>query len=617
MFFITTALLNSGNAVSQDIQPPVFTLDFENGTLSGWESDGGAFINQPTLGDNPTAGQRQSANPQGRYWIGTYENYQGRPGQNRGAIQGNEPTGVLTSETFTIPEGTLSFLIGGSNSFDTRVELNVLDQIEGRIRVEYTSGQGSETMERVVWDLSQFAGSTGQLRIIDESTTGHINVDDFNFSYYQEEVDLFLRADKTEVLVNETFQLAGGVNIESLDLTIYYGDDNAGNFDGQTVEYSYSQLGSYTVQLVAYRGNQVVGDESITINVRTAGLQLNASSLLIKVDEPVSFSAELDPPSPGHMYEFNLGDNTNSGPVASPEMEHRYSNPGQYLVYVVTRGPNGEPSSRSNSLLVTVVETSLTADKSILPEGDTVRFTGYVNPPLDNATYSFTIEDTMFSRSQPDFEYAFRQAGEYEVNFTAMINNRTVSSNPYTVTVHPDFSVGLNAEPSESSPEEPVEFTALGIPPGVDVEYNFHFGDGEESGWTTKVETVHSYTKRGSYNAFVEARLSPNQVFRSSVIAIDIGGFPIWILIVAGLVVFGAGGYLLATRSISAKSGNGTPSPDKVTTTVVPYTDPGTQELTSNSRLQIASEIRIKPVKDIGEQMIETTDNLIIRKRIS
>ena len=165
-------------------QPINFTLDFETGNLRGWEKTGTAFDHQPTLGDNPTARNRgQPSNHQGRYWIGTYEKYQGRSDQKQGGIQGDRPQGTLTSAPFTIPIGKLSFLIGGGSSFETRVELLVQDPIEGSIRVYQESGRNTEIMHRVEWNLTPYAGKTGRIRIVDASSEGwgHINVDDFRF----------------------------------------------------------------------------------------------------------------------------------------------------------------------------------------------------------------------------------------------------------------------------------------------------------------------------------------------------------------------------------------------------------------------------------------------------
>ena len=141
------------------------------------------FDCQPTLGDNPTARRRgQPSKHQGKYWIGGYEKYQGKPGQKPGTVQGDGPQGTLTSPPFTIPSGTLNFLIGGGGSFRTRVELIVSGK-----RVLHASGRNTETMRRVEWDLSPYAGKTGRIRIVDKSSGGwgHINVDDFRFKTAQ------------------------------------------------------------------------------------------------------------------------------------------------------------------------------------------------------------------------------------------------------------------------------------------------------------------------------------------------------------------------------------------------------------------------------------------------
>ena len=125
------------------------TWDFETGDLRGWTPAGTAFTFQPTRGESPRS--RQSAsNHQGEYWISTYERYQGRRGATVGTIQGDRPQGTLESQTFEIPPGPLSFLIGGGSEFATRVELVVISEIEGESRVLYATGNDSDAMQRQV-----------------------------------------------------------------------------------------------------------------------------------------------------------------------------------------------------------------------------------------------------------------------------------------------------------------------------------------------------------------------------------------------------------------------------------------------------------------------------------
>lgn len=152
-----------------------FTTDFEDGTLRGWKRTGTAVLHQPTKGDNPTARLRaQPSLHEGTYWIGTYERYQGKSGELPGAVQGDGPTGTLTSPPFNLGS-EVSFLIGGGSGANTRVELLV----DGFV-VLTAHGRNTETMHRVLWNVGDYAGRTGQIRIVDHDSGGwgHINVDD-------------------------------------------------------------------------------------------------------------------------------------------------------------------------------------------------------------------------------------------------------------------------------------------------------------------------------------------------------------------------------------------------------------------------------------------------------
>ncbi len=178
------------------------TLDFETGDLRGWTASGNAFATQPTLGDNSRARGAQPAGQQGDFWVGTFENHP-RGSREPGGVQGDRPQGTLVSTPFNVPRGTLSFLIGGGSAFETRVELRVLDPIEGAIRVAFASGNDTETMRRETWELQRWVGQQAQIRIIDESSGpwGHINVDDFRFSALQQRPEIGPINPGTEVLV--------------------------------------------------------------------------------------------------------------------------------------------------------------------------------------------------------------------------------------------------------------------------------------------------------------------------------------------------------------------------------------------------------------------------------
>jgi len=155
--------------------------DFENGDLTNWTATGDAFRFQPTKGDNPTARGRRNmpSKHHGRFWIGTYEKYQGRPGERPGSRQGDRPLGTLVSIPFTITANKISFLIGGGRHPNKE---NVCLTVDGRT-VYSTTGMSNETMVRYVWDVSAYKGKQGKIIINDQHPGGwgHINADDFRY----------------------------------------------------------------------------------------------------------------------------------------------------------------------------------------------------------------------------------------------------------------------------------------------------------------------------------------------------------------------------------------------------------------------------------------------------
>lgn len=182
------------------------TWDFELGSLQGWHLTGDAFNFQPTYGDNcylrqatyrSPNGERHKdlhassarCDPLGRYFIGTHDK---RPGNRndyknpdpmfpQGSVQGDKPTGTMTSQPFFILGDEISFLIGGGcDEYVEYVELLV----DG-LTVARATGKCEEHMDRITWDVSLYFQRTGTIRIVDasESFWGHINVDDFRFNW--------------------------------------------------------------------------------------------------------------------------------------------------------------------------------------------------------------------------------------------------------------------------------------------------------------------------------------------------------------------------------------------------------------------------------------------------
>jgi hypothetical protein len=178
--FFTVLVLLAGCATKKGPNgTELFTHDFEEGSIRGWTTTGAAFNFQPTLGDNPYVRHRgQPAQHQGKYWIGTFEKYQGHEDQKEGAIQGDSPRGTMTSAEFVIDMKRISLLVGGGSNEQTKIELVV----NGK-SVLQARGEDNESMERIVWDVSAYRAQKARIRAVDEYSGGwgHINFDDIIF----------------------------------------------------------------------------------------------------------------------------------------------------------------------------------------------------------------------------------------------------------------------------------------------------------------------------------------------------------------------------------------------------------------------------------------------------
>ena len=193
MFGLAIATVTAAHADSGDLLFP--NSDFEQGDLTNWRQEGDAFKFQPTLGDNALARDpEKGAKPQGRYYVGTYDHYQGKPGQKPGAAQSNTPRGGLLSTPFLIEKPYISFLVGGGDLESVGVKLVV----EAEVAYEVT-GQRTPTMRRVWWDVSEYKGAKARIYIVDGSSApwGIVNADDFRAYDEKPVVTLFENSDFT------------------------------------------------------------------------------------------------------------------------------------------------------------------------------------------------------------------------------------------------------------------------------------------------------------------------------------------------------------------------------------------------------------------------------------
>ena len=120
---------------------------------------------EPATGTLP--GQQNVSGFQGKHLVNSF-------------LNGDDTTGKLTSQPFTVERTYINFLVGGgSRAGQTCVNLVV----DGAV-VRTATGQEKERLDWASWDVRDLQGKQAHIEIVDNAKGGwgHINVDNIVFS---------------------------------------------------------------------------------------------------------------------------------------------------------------------------------------------------------------------------------------------------------------------------------------------------------------------------------------------------------------------------------------------------------------------------------------------------
>lgn len=146
--------------------PDIVIADFEGQDYGGWTASGEAFGPGPAQGTLPH--QMPVSGYNGHGLVNSF-------------CHGDHSTGTLTSPEFTVSRKFIKFLIGGgAHPGQTCINLLVDGQVVRTATGPNARPGGSERLEPAAWDVSELAGKTARLQIVDTATGGwgHISIDD-------------------------------------------------------------------------------------------------------------------------------------------------------------------------------------------------------------------------------------------------------------------------------------------------------------------------------------------------------------------------------------------------------------------------------------------------------
>jgi len=154
------------------------TLSQVNLFADQWTQVSGSLGALATFRDRPGFRGGPISNVQGLFWVNTAEDHNG-PFLGGNATSGaNETrTGVLRSKAFTSNGLTMELMVGGTASAQAFVAL--IDSVTGSV-LEEAHGLGTDAMSQRVWNVAQYVGDRLYLEIRDNTTTGHVSVDNIH-----------------------------------------------------------------------------------------------------------------------------------------------------------------------------------------------------------------------------------------------------------------------------------------------------------------------------------------------------------------------------------------------------------------------------------------------------
>lgn len=125
----------------------------------GWKQEGDAFRHGPAQGDQLPKLEITNAPDSA---VASSE------------MDGDSPTGTLTSPSFQIERDYISFLIGGGD-YEHSTCLDLV--VDGKV-VRSATGRNSDTLMAQSWDVRPWHGKAATVRIVDKATGdwGHVNV---------------------------------------------------------------------------------------------------------------------------------------------------------------------------------------------------------------------------------------------------------------------------------------------------------------------------------------------------------------------------------------------------------------------------------------------------------
>ncbi|BCE00560.1 PKD domain-containing protein [Marinicellulosiphila megalodicopiae] len=268
------------------------------------------------------------------------------------------------------------------------------------------------------------------------------NTTDTNTNTQLNTAPIVANLNNIEATVGQTINLTPLIYDEQGDTLSYVWTINGESFNSETLQYQFSQPGSYDVVLTVYDNqtsttkNMVVVVSSEAINLSPMITSINDVNVLI--DETISISADASDPEGGQlsyswMYEGQEISNESTLHYAS-------SNSGEFSIILTVKDAQGNQASEEFNITVyapnqnqkPIIEQITDVE---ITKGDTFSVTPNVNDPENGQLqYSWTVNGQA-DQTSAQFSHQFNSTGIFPVELTVTDDAQNTQTMSFNVTV--------------------------------------------------------------------------------------------------------------------------------------------------------------------------------------
>jgi beta-lactam-binding protein with PASTA domain len=167
---------------------------------------------------------------------------------------------------------------------------------------------------------------------------------------------LLLKVDDAKPVVGQAvrFQAQMTTVAPGAEYQFIFGDGTPGKWTtAAAANHIYQAAGNYRVGVVARVGGQQLSSEPLEVRAQGVRVRLTVESGDAGRDNPVRFTAVLEPTSSQAEYRFVFGDHEETGWTRAAAAEHAYKQSGTYRAHVIARVGRG-PFVESNAATVKI-----------------------------------------------------------------------------------------------------------------------------------------------------------------------------------------------------------------------------------------------------------------------